>query len=45
MTLRELEKEAIAAALEAEGGNKTQTARSLGIGLKTLYRKIREYGI
>jgi len=45
MTLRELEKEAIGAALEAEGGNKTQTAKSLGIGLKTLYRKIKEYGI
>ena len=27
------------------GGNKTETARLLGIGLTTLYRKIEEYGI
>jgi DNA-binding NtrC family response regulator len=43
--LEELEKRAIAATLAAESGNKTRTAKALGIGLKTLYRKIESYGI
>ncbi len=45
MKLKELERQAIIATLEALDGNKTQAAKSLGIGLKTLYRKIKEYGI
>ena len=26
------------------GGNKTQAAKILGIGVRTLYRKLEEYG-
>jgi DNA-binding NtrC family response regulator len=44
-TLREAEKELIKAALIANGNNRAKTARSLGLGRKTLYRKIEEYGI
>jgi two-component system response regulator HydG len=43
--LDELERQAIEATLRVEGGNKTRTAKILGIGLKTLYRKIEGYGI
>ncbi|MFV0435961.1 MAG: sigma-54-dependent transcriptional regulator [Desulfopila sp.] len=42
-TLRDLEKEAIRAALHKTGNNKTQTARMLGIARQTLLNKIREY--
>jgi len=44
-TIEELERETIRRRLAALGGNKTQTAKSLGIGLKTLYRKLERYGI
>jgi len=44
-TLEEIERDAIRAALAACGGNKTRAARVLGIGLRTLHRKVREYGI
>ncbi len=40
-----LEKEAIIKALNETGGNKTQAAKLLGIGLRTLHRKINEYNI
>jgi len=43
--LEDIEKEAIAATLDAVGWNKTRAAKLLGIGLKTLYRKIERYGI
>ena len=45
ISLGDLERSAIEATLSAEGGNKTRTAKILGIGLKTLYRKIERYGI
>ena len=45
MSLEELERRAIEATFKAEDGNKTRTAKLLGIGLKTLYRKIEKYGI
>ena len=44
-TLDELEKKAIADALEACNGNKRRTAKVLGINERTLYRKIRKYGL
>ncbi|MBN2577311.1 MAG: sigma-54-dependent Fis family transcriptional regulator [Deltaproteobacteria bacterium] len=44
-TLEDLEKQAIRRALAATGGNRKQTAARLGIGLRTLYDKLRAYGI
>jgi len=41
-TLKEIEREAINLALEKSGGNKTKAAKQLGIGLRTLQRKIIE---
>jgi two-component system response regulator HydG len=43
--LEEVEKEAILAALEASGGNKSETARTLGINRKTLHKKLKNYGV
>jgi DNA-binding NtrC family response regulator len=43
--LEDAEKEIIQATLNRENGNKTKTADVLGIGRKTLHRKIQEYGI
>lgn len=44
MTLKEVEKEVIVQTLEETGGNRTQTARILGISRKTLQNKLKEYG-
>jgi two-component system, NtrC family, response regulator AtoC len=44
-TLEELEQHAIRRALAASGGNRKQAAARLGIGLRTLYDKLRAYGI
>lgn len=41
--LGEVERDHILAALEQNGGNQTRTARQLGIGPATLYRKLRKY--
>ena len=43
--LAAVEKQHIQKTLQHTGGNKTETARLLGIGLTTLYRKIDEYKI
>jgi two-component system response regulator HydG len=43
--LAELEKQTILMTLERLNGDKMATARLLGIGKTTLYRKLREYGI
>jgi len=43
--IEEIEKEYILAALEVNGGNQTRTARQLGIGSATLYRRLKSYGI
>lgn len=43
-TLEDLEKQAIAQALKACGGNRTRAAEQLGISRRTLHRKISEYG-
>jgi len=42
--LDEMERQAIFRALDETRGNKTQAARVLGIGLRTLHRKLKEYG-
>ncbi|MEC7518588.1 MAG: sigma-54 dependent transcriptional regulator [Myxococcota bacterium] len=44
-TLEELERRAIAEALEAVDGNRKDAAARLGIGLRTLYDKLKRYGI
>ena len=40
LSLRELEAQAIQAALDRHGGNKTAAANELGISIKTLYNKL-----
>lgn len=39
------EKEFLLKALERHGGNRTHTAKSLGVGLRTLQRRLRQHGI
>jgi DNA-binding NtrC family response regulator len=43
--LEQLEKEAIDKTLKMVHGNREQAAKLLGIGERTLYRKIKEYGL
>jgi two-component system response regulator HydG len=43
-TLADAERELILETLRKAGGNKTQAAKMLGIGVRTLYRKLEEYG-
>jgi DNA-binding NtrC family response regulator len=43
LTMEEIERRAILDALEKTGGNRTQAAEMLGIGLRTLQRKLKEY--
>ena len=45
ITMAELEKQAITAALRQVAGNRRKAAEMLGMGERTLYRKIKEYGI
>jgi DNA-binding NtrC family response regulator len=45
MTMAEIERGAIEAALRETGGNRRRAAELLGIGERTLYRKLREYDI
>lgn len=42
--LEEIEREAILATLEDSGGNKSETARRLGINRKTLHKRLKDYG-
>ncbi len=44
-SLEQLEKRAIRETLKLTGGNREQTAKMLGIGERTLYRKLKEYGL
>jgi two-component system, NtrC family, response regulator len=44
-SLESVEKKHILKVLAENKGNKTKTAKSLGIGTVTLYRKLKEYGI
>ncbi|HEY0078342.1 MAG TPA: sigma 54-interacting transcriptional regulator [Pyrinomonadaceae bacterium] len=41
--IEEIERRAIEATLDYTGGDKTRAARALGIGRKTLYRKLQQY--
>ncbi|MGD8991972.1 MAG: sigma-54 dependent transcriptional regulator [Desulfobacterales bacterium] len=45
MPLEEIERTAILSTLEAAGGNKSETARRLGITRKTLHKKLKAYGV
>ncbi len=45
MTMSEVERAAIEAALEETNGNRRRAAEKLGIGERTLYRKIKEFGL
>jgi two-component system response regulator HydG len=45
MSLDEIEKSAISETLQAFGGNKSETARRLGITRKTLQAKLVRYGL
>jgi two-component system response regulator FlrC len=44
-TLADLEREAIRRALAATDGHRKRASARLGIGLRTLYEKLREYGL
>ncbi len=44
-SLQQLEKRAIRETLRLTAGNREQAARMLGIGERTLYRKLKEYGL
>ncbi len=43
-TMEQIEKEAILKTLQETGGNRTKAAEVLGIGLRTLQRKLKDYG-
>jgi len=45
VTMDEVEREAIRTALDATGGNRRKAAERLGIGERTLYEKLKRYGI
>ena len=44
-SLSEVERDLIAETLDALGGNRQKVAEKLGIGERTLYRKIKEYDL
>jgi two-component system response regulator HydG len=43
--LQEIERLFVAETLRVAGGNREEAAKMLGIGERTLYRKIKEYGL
>ncbi|MYJ18619.1 MAG: sigma-54-dependent Fis family transcriptional regulator, partial [Gemmatimonadetes bacterium] len=45
MTLEDMEREVIHAVLNSVGWNRREAAETLGIGERTLYRKVRKYGL
>ena len=45
LTMRDAERELLRRTLEATGGNRTRSAEMLGISLRTIRNKIREYGL
>ncbi len=44
ISLEEMERKLIEATLEKFGGHRAKTAQALGIGLRTLSGKLRQYG-
>jgi DNA-binding NtrC family response regulator len=44
-TMRELERHLLESTLEVTGGNRTRAAQMLGVSLRTIRNKIREYGL
>jgi DNA-binding NtrC family response regulator len=45
LTMEQVEREHIRSTLEMTGGNREQASKILGIGERTLYRKIKDYGL
>ena len=45
LTLDQIERRHIERALKVANGNKTHAAKTLGIDRRTLYRKLKEYGL
>jgi len=45
LSLGEMERQLLAMTLEATGGNRSRTAEMLGVSLRTVRNKIREYGL
>jgi DNA-binding protein Fis len=45
MTVAEAERALVEVTLEHTGGDKSRAAAMLGIGLRTLYRKIKQFGL
>jgi DNA-binding NtrC family response regulator len=45
MTMADVERTVIEAVLDTHGGNRRRAAQELGIGERTLYRKLKEFGI
>ena len=45
LPLEEVEKASILKTLEMAGGNKSETARRLGITRRTLHKKLKKYGV
>jgi DNA-binding NtrC family response regulator len=43
MTVAEAERRLILATLDAEGGDRERSAATLGISVRTLYNRLREY--
>jgi len=45
VTLQSMERQLLEKTLEATGGNRTRTAELMGLSLRTVRNKIREYGL
>jgi DNA-binding NtrC family response regulator len=45
LSLRDMEKQLLERTLESNGGNRTRAAEVLGVSLRTIRNKIREYGL
>ena len=45
MTLEEVEREVILAVLDSVDWNRRRASEELGIGERTLYRKVKRYGL